>query len=96
MRQQKILYEGNSDGIFRYDAFQLFMQDKGLCIHYRDMPVYKNDIYVVEPATTLIYKARKRIVPRDLDLWHVKVTLSGYGVEEVESNLSKLISEQKS
>ena len=96
MLDQKLLYEGDSSGIFRYDAFQLFMKDKGLRIPYRDLPVYKKDIYIIEPATTLIYKARKRIIPRGLDLWHVMVTLSGYVVEEVGENLTTLISKQKS
>ena len=95
MWQQKILYQGNSDGVFRYDAFQLFMQDKGLRIPYQDTPVYKKDLYVIEPATTLTYTARKRMVPRGLDLWYMTVALSGYGVEEVEKSLSALISEQK-
>ena len=95
MLQQKILYEGNSDGIFRYDAFQLFMQGRGLRIPYCDTPVYRKELYIIEPATTLSYTARKRMVPRNLDLWHVTITLSGYGIEEVEKSLCSLFSEQK-
>jgi len=95
MWQQKILYQGNSDGVFRYDAFQLFMQDKGLQIPYLDTPVYRKELFVIEPATTLTYSARKRMVPRGLDLWHATITLSGYGIEDVEKNLRDLISEQK-
>ncbi|MBI2125637.1 hypothetical protein HYV87_04945 [Candidatus Woesearchaeota archaeon] len=87
MWQQKILYEGNASGIFRYDAFQLFMEGKGLRIPYRDTPIYKEELFVIEPATTLTYTARKRMIPRDLDVWHVVVKLSGYGVGEVERNL---------
>lgn len=82
--------------MFRYDTFQVFMKDKGIRIPYRDLPVYRKDIYVVESATTIIYKARKRIVPRGLDLWHVTVTLSGHKIEEAEENLKTFISEQKS
>lgn len=96
MWQQKIIYEGNSDGIFTYDAFQQLMKDRGLRIPYEDLPAYKKVIYVLEPATVLVYAAKKRIVPRGLDLWHTVITLSGYGVEEVEKNLQEIISEQKS
>lgn len=95
MLERKILYEGNSSGVFKYDTFQMFMKDKGIRIPYRNLLVYRKDIYFIEPATTLIYKARKRIVPRSLDLWHVTVTLSGHGIEEVERNLLARISEQK-
>jgi hypothetical protein len=51
---------------------------------------------MVEPNSTLIYTASKRLVPRSLDLWTVTVALSGYAVEEVGKNLTALISEQKS
>ena len=95
MWQQKIIYKGNASGLVSYGAFQLFMEGKGLRIVYRETPVYKKDLYVIEPATTLTYTARKRIVPRDLDLWSVTLTLSGYGVGDVEKNLRDLISEQK-
>jgi len=95
MLQQKILYEGNASGLFKYDAFLLFMEGKGLRIPYRDEPLYRKDLYVIEPATTLSYAARKRMVPRNLDIWYVTITLSGYGVEEVEKNLGTFISKQK-
>lgn len=91
----KKIYEGNSEGIFVSDIFQQIMKEQGLRVFYLDLPVYKKDIYILEPATTLVYAARKRIVPRGLDLWHITVTLSGYGVEEVEKNLQRIISEQK-
>ena len=95
MLQQKILYQGNASGLFRYDAFLLFMEGKGLRIPYCDTPVYRKELYIIEPATTISYEARKRMVPRNLDLWSVTVTLSGYGVEEVEKNLETLSSKQK-
>ncbi|HLD79431.1 MAG TPA: hypothetical protein VJA18_02630 [Candidatus Nanoarchaeia archaeon] len=96
MWQQKIIYQGNASGIFRYEAFLSFMEGKALRIQYRNKPIYRKELYIVEPATTLTYTARKRMVPRNLDLWHVTITLSGYGVDEVEKNLATLISEQKS
>ena len=95
MLQHKILYQGNASGLFRYDAFLLFMEGKGLRIPYCDTPVYRKELYIIEPATTLSYTARKRMVPRNLDLWHVTITLSGYGIEEVEKSLCSLFSEQK-
>ncbi|MDO8511092.1 MAG: hypothetical protein Q7S55_02910, partial [Nanoarchaeota archaeon] len=64
MWQQKIIYSGNASESVSYDAFQLFMEGKGLRIAYRDTSVYKKDLYVIEPATTLTYTARKRMVPR--------------------------------
>ncbi len=87
MWEQKVLYTGNSSGLLDYDAFLQFMKGKGLHIPYRNNPLFRKEIYVIEPATTLIYTARKRMVPKGLDLWAVTVTLSGYGVSEVEKIL---------
>lgn len=95
MWQQKILYQGNASETLKYETFLLSMEGKGIRIMYRDIPVYKKDLYIIEPATTLTYTARKRMVPRGLDLWHATVALSGYGVEEVEKYLHDLVSEQK-
>ena len=96
MQQPKIFYQGNSSGVFSYETFQDFMKNKGLRIPYQDFAVYKKDIYIVEPSTTIIYEARKRIVPRNLDLWHVTITLWGHGREEVESKLLQALEEYSS
>ena len=45
--------------ILDYDAFLQFMKGKGLHIPYRNNPLFRKEIYVIEPATTLIYTARK-------------------------------------
>lgn len=95
MWQRKILYQGNSCGIFQYDAFLLAMI-KHQRLPLDNTPLYRMDIFVIEPNVSLFYTARKRLVPRGLDLWTVTVALSGYAVEEVEKNLVALISEQKS
>jgi len=96
MWQQKVLYDGNASEECKYDPFRRFMEGKGLRIGYRNTSVCKKDLYIIGPATTLTYTTRRRMVPRDLDLWHVTITISGYAVEEVEKDLQKLISEQKS
>lgn len=88
MWEQKVLYAGNSYGLLDYDEFLQFMKGKGLRIPYRNNPLCRKEIYVVEPATTLIYTARKRMIPKGLDLWAVTVTLSGYGVSQVERILN--------
>lgn len=88
MWEQKVLYDENSFGSLDYGAFLRFMKGKGLRIPYRNNTLCRKEIYVIEPATTLIYTARKRIVPKGLDLWSVTVTLSGYGVSEIERILN--------
>ena len=88
MWQQKVIYEGNSSGLFQYEAFVGFMKGKGLHIPYEDTPLRKTELYVIEPATTLTYRTWKRVIPRGMDLWDVKITLSGYGVGEVEEKLN--------
>ena len=87
MWQQTIFYQGNSSGLFQYDAFVGFMKGKGLHLPYENTPLRKTEQYVIEPATTLTYRTWKRVVPRGMDLWEVRVTLSGYGVAEVEEKL---------
>lgn len=87
MFEQAILYRGCSSGIFEYQTFVQFMEGKGQKISLENDSLYRMEIYVLEPATTLIYSARKRIVPRELDLWSVTISLSGYGVETVKKRL---------
>ncbi|MEK6900222.1 MAG: hypothetical protein AABX05_03800 [Nanoarchaeota archaeon] len=87
MLERKLFYDGNSEGFIRYHDLLELMKGKGQRIPMRCTSVYRKEIYVIEPATTMIYKARKRIVPKGLDLWHVKVELSGYRVVEVEEKL---------
>ncbi len=90
MWQQKVLYEGSASGLFRYDAFLIFMGGKGLHIHYDPTALRRMEQYIIEPATTLTYKTWKRVIPRGIEIWDVKVTLSGYGVSEVEQKLQSL------
>lgn len=91
MVEQAILYQGCSSGIFEYEAFVQFMEGRGPRIPMENDSLRRMEIYVLEPATTLIYTARKRIIPRGPDLWSVTVSLSGYGVEEVEKRINKAL-----
>ncbi|MEK6809726.1 MAG: hypothetical protein AABY40_03560 [Nanoarchaeota archaeon] len=95
MWQQKILYRGNASETVKPHNFQLLMEGKGVRIAYLDSKVCKEDLYIIEPATTLKYTARRRMVPCGLDLWHITVTLSGYHIYEVEKSLETLVFEQK-
>ncbi|MEK6939258.1 MAG: hypothetical protein AABX31_00875 [Nanoarchaeota archaeon] len=90
MWQQKVIYEGAPSGLFQYEVFLGFMKGKGLHIPYENTPLRKTELYVIEPATTLTYRAWKRVIPRRMDIWEVKVTLSGYGIVEVEQKLEAL------
>lgn len=90
MWQQKMLYEGDSSGLFRYETFVQFMRVKGQHLASESMSLRKTEIYVLEPATTLIYQTWKRVIPRGIDMWDARVTLSGYGVDEVEGKLKSL------
>lgn len=95
MWQQKIIYEGNSSGLFCYGTFVQFMHKKGQHLASEITPLRKTEIYILQPATTLMYQTWKRVIPRGMDIWDVRVILFGYGIEEVEKNLQDLISEQK-
>ncbi len=89
MIEQLILYQGCSSGLFEYETFVQFMEGRGQRIPMENDSLQRMEIYVLEPATTLIYRARKRIVPRGLDLWSVAVSISGYGVGDVERRITK-------
>lgn len=95
MVEQSILYQGCSSGIYEYGTFVQFMHGRGQRISVENDSLYRMEMYVLEPATTLLYSARKRIVPRGLDLWSVTVSLSGYGVETVEKMILESIFKQK-
>lgn len=94
MWQQKIIYQGDPSGLFRYETFLQFMRNRGQYLFYENpgenRSLRKTEFYVIEPATTLTYKTWKRVVPRGIDIWEVRVTLSGYGILEVEQKLQDL------
>jgi len=81
---RKILYQGDSSGLFQYDAFIQFMDNKGRRITYENEPLQRMDLYETGPATVLIYLARKRIIPRGMDLWGVTVSVHGSDIEGME------------